>query len=182
MPLWLPKAFGRHGPSYPGPEDCRHHFNHVEERGEFRPQTVASASSLSISGEEGFPFRGFSPVGAVGFRRCSVREEYQSMRSAPCAWEPSYPLHAMPPRITRNSHRPRASDRTMLPLKRPVWLAAALELDGIVTIGGETHENGQQTKPLQEQAKLPWAGDRDQNLALRSRENFFLDIPFYRTH
>src|ERR1700704_1505206 len=28
-----------------------------------------------------------------------------------------------------------------------------------------------------------WAGSRDQNLlALRSRRNFFLDIPFYRTH
>ena len=27
-------------------------FNHVEERSEFRPQTVAATSSLSISGEE----------------------------------------------------------------------------------------------------------------------------------
>ncbi len=31
------------------------------------------------------------------------------------------------------------------------------------------------------EAKLPWAGSRDRNLALRSRQNFFLDIPFYRT-
>jgi len=36
------------------------------------------------------------------------------MRSAPCASAPSHPLHAMPPRITRNSDRPRASDRTMV--------------------------------------------------------------------
>ena len=50
------------GPSYPGTEDCRNHFNHVEERSEFRPQTVASASSLNVSGEEGFPSLGFSPV------------------------------------------------------------------------------------------------------------------------
>ena len=50
------------GPSYSGTEDCRNHFNHVEERSEFRPQTVASASSLSLSGEQAFPSRGFSPV------------------------------------------------------------------------------------------------------------------------
>src|SRR4051794_22533587 len=36
------------------------------------------------------------------------------MRSAPCASAPSHSLHAMPPRITRNSDRPRASDRTMV--------------------------------------------------------------------
>ncbi len=36
------------------------------------------------------------------------------MRSAPCASAPSHPLHAMPPRFTRNSDRPRASDRTMV--------------------------------------------------------------------
>ena len=36
------------------------------------------------------------------------------MSSAPCASAPSHPLHAMPPRFTRNSHRPRASDRTMV--------------------------------------------------------------------
>ena len=75
-----------HGPSHPGTEDCHHHFNHVEERSEFRPQTIASASSLSISGEQAFPSRGVS-LGwwSVGFWRCSVRGEYQSMRSAPCA-------------------------------------------------------------------------------------------------
>src|ERR1035437_8953089 len=51
---------------------------------------------------------------SVGFSRRSVRGEYQSMRSALCASAPSHPLHAMPPRITRNSDRPRASDRTMV--------------------------------------------------------------------
>jgi len=32
------------------------------------------------------------------------------------------------------------------------------------------------------EANLEWAGSRDRNLAFRSRQNFFLDIPFYRTH
>src|SRR6185503_7071322 len=41
----------QHGPSHPNPEDCRHRFNHVEERSEFRPQTVAATSSLSIAEE-----------------------------------------------------------------------------------------------------------------------------------
>ena len=52
------------------------------------------------------------------------------MRSALCALAPSHPLHVMPSRITRNSHRPRASDRTMvdqkhqfrLPLLPTRWL------------------------------------------------------------
>ena len=48
-----------HGPSYPGTEGCRNHFNHVEERSEFRSPTVASASRLSFSGEEGFPSQDF---------------------------------------------------------------------------------------------------------------------------
>jgi hypothetical protein len=39
----------------------------------------------------------------------------------PCA--PSHPLHVMPSRITRNSHRPRASDRTMVASKAPVRLS-----------------------------------------------------------
>src|ERR1700756_809236 len=46
------------------------------------------------------------------------------MRSAPCALAPSHSYHAMPPRITRNSHRPRASDRTMVNAESPVSLAA----------------------------------------------------------
>jgi hypothetical protein len=68
------------GPPYPGTEDCRSQFNDLEERSEFRPQTVASASKLSISGEAGFPSRGFSPVvvGRVlemlGSRGVSVNE------------------------------------------------------------------------------------------------------------
>jgi Transposase IS116/IS110/IS902 family len=47
------------GSSHPHTKDCHHHFNHVEERRELRPSTVASASRLSLSGEQGFPSRGF---------------------------------------------------------------------------------------------------------------------------
>ena len=32
------------------------------------------------------------------------------------------------------------------------------------------------------EAKLQWAGSREKKSRLRSRQNFFLDIPFYRTH
>jgi len=45
----------------------------------------------------------------LGSREVSVNEIW------PCVpWAPSHPFHVMPPRITRNSHRPRASDRTMV--------------------------------------------------------------------
>ena len=40
------------GPSHSGTENCRHHLNHVEERSEFRPQTVAATNRLSITEEE----------------------------------------------------------------------------------------------------------------------------------
>ena len=46
------------GPSHPGTKDCRDHFNDLEERSKFRRPTIASASSLSVSGKEAFP----SPV------------------------------------------------------------------------------------------------------------------------
>ena len=51
-----------HGASDPGTEDSHHHLNDMEERIGFRPTKPAAASSLSISGEEGFPSLGFSPV------------------------------------------------------------------------------------------------------------------------
>ena len=50
------------GASDTGTQDSPDHLNDMEERSELRPQTVASASRLSISGEEGFPSLGFSPV------------------------------------------------------------------------------------------------------------------------
>ena len=38
-------------------KDCRHHVNHLEERSQFRRQTTASASRLSVSGKRPFHFR-----------------------------------------------------------------------------------------------------------------------------
>ena len=88
----------------------------MEERGGFRRPTIKSASSLSISGEAGLPISGdsLSGGGRSGSGDTRFEGEYQSMSSALCASAPSHPLHAMPPRFTRNSDRPRASDRTMV--------------------------------------------------------------------
>ena len=71
------------------------------------------------------------------------------MRSAPRALAPSHPLHVMPPRITRNSHRPRASDRTMVASEATSLACRSLQLDSIVTISRAIHEHGQQAKLLQ---------------------------------
>ena len=49
------------------------HLNDMEERSEFRPQTFASASSLSFSGEEGFHLSDSLRRWSVAFWRCSVR-------------------------------------------------------------------------------------------------------------
>jgi hypothetical protein len=107
------------GASHPGTKDCHHHFNHVEERSGFRRPASKSASSLSISGAAAFPSRAIlSGGGRSSSGDARFEGEYQSMSSAPCALAPSHPLHAMPPRITRNSDRPRASDRTMVDTKR----------------------------------------------------------------
>ncbi len=70
--------------------------------------------------------RVFSGGGRSGSGDARFEGEYQSMRSAPCASAPSHPLHAMPPRITRNSDRPRASDRTMVDI---VLLEASFTLE-----------------------------------------------------
>ena len=44
-------------------KDGRHHFNHLEERSQFRRQTIASASRLSVSGSRPFHLRRFSGGG-----------------------------------------------------------------------------------------------------------------------
>src|ERR1700678_262430 len=86
----------------------------------------------------------------------------------------------MPSRKTRNSHRPRASDRTMVASDAPDLLAALSNPSASVTSSRETHEHGQQTKLLQR--SKPESGlDLEKESRLRSRRRFFLDIPFYRT-
>ena len=68
------------GASDTGTQDSGDYPNDVEERSELRSTKLASASSLSLSGEEGFPSLGFSPVvvGRVlkmlGSRGVSVNE------------------------------------------------------------------------------------------------------------
>ena len=69
-----------------GAEDSHDHLNDMEERSEFRPQTFASASSLSISDEEGFPSLGFSPL-VVG----RVREMLGSREWATCSTRHRWP-------------------------------------------------------------------------------------------
>src|SRR5215813_5496750 len=84
----------------------------------------------------------------------------------------------MPPRITRNSYRPRASDRTMVDLESPF-----------------ADRSRKSTTPLTHQRTLMGMGtsqtssakpddrglDLEKTSRLRSRQNFFLDIPFDRT-
>jgi hypothetical protein len=70
------------------------------------------------------------------------------MRSAPRALAPSHPLHVMPPRITRNSHRPRASDRTMVASEAIPLACRSLKLDRIVTRAGKLTRIDNKAKPL----------------------------------
>ena len=99
------------------------------------------------------------------------------MRSAPCAWAPSHPLHAMPPRITRNSHRPRASDRTMVDLEHQF---------GLPLFRTRWHRHHPRRKLMSmgnrpsfsRQAQLQWAGSRETNLASGRGRTFFLTSLF----
>jgi hypothetical protein len=114
-------------------------------------------------------------------RRARFEGEYQSMRSAACASAPSHPLHVMPPRRTRNSHRPRASDRTMVDLEQQ---------SGLPPSRTRWHRHHPRRKLMSmgnrpsfsREAKLQWAGSREKNLASGRGRTFFLDIPFDRTH
>jgi hypothetical protein len=99
------------------------------------------------------------------------------MRSAPCALAPSHPLHVMPPRITRNSHRPRASDRTMVASDATRLACRSLKLDSIVTRAEKLTR--MDNKPnLSREAKLQWAGSRERSLASGRGRTFFLTFLF----
>src|SRR5207247_597751 len=77
----------------------------------------------------------------------------------PCVpWAPSHPFHVMPPRITRNSHRPRASDRTMVDFESP-FACRSRKLDGTANSPEDTHQNGKSN--FSSEAKLQWAGSRE---------------------
>ena len=99
------------------------------------------------------------------------------MRSAPCAWAPSHTLHAMPPRITRNSHRPRASDRTMVDLEHQF---------GLPLFRTRWHRHHPRRKLMSmgnrpsfsREAQFQWAGSRETNLASGRGRTFFLTSLF----
>jgi len=84
------------------------------------------------------------------------------MRSAR-ALAPSHPLHVMPSRITRNSHRPRASDRTMVASEATTLACRSFKLDSIV-IRAEKPTRMDNKPNLSREAKLKWAGSREINL------------------
>jgi hypothetical protein len=142
----------------------------VEERSAFRSTKLASASGLSISAEKASHPWDSLWWWSVGFSRCSVREEYQSMRSARCASAPSHPLHVMPSRITRNSHRPRASDRTMVASEAP----ARLPLSQTRRHRHYQRRNSAEwtTSNFSREAKLQWAGSRE-TISLSGRGRVF---------
>src|ERR1700688_1619456 len=83
----------------------------------------------------------------------------------------------MPPRITRNSHRPRASDRTMvdlehqfgLPLFRTRWHRHHLRRK-LMSMGNRPS--------FSSEVKLQWAGSRERNLGSGRGRLFFLTSLF----
>ena len=90
---------------------------------------------------------------------------------------PSHPLHVMPPRRTRNSHRPRASDRTMVDLEHQF---------GLPLFRTRWHRHHPRRKLMSmgnrpsfsREAKLQWAGSREKNLASGRGRTFFLTSLF----
>src|SRR5215475_8018456 len=79
----------------------------------------------------------------LGSREVSVNEIWPCVPLAP-----SHPLHVMLPRITRNSHRPRASDRTMVDTLNHRSLVALANSMALPPASRETYEN-QKAKLLQ---------------------------------
>src|SRR5437667_7374142 len=110
----------------------------------------------------------------LGSREVSVNEIWPRV-----PWAPSHSCHVMHPRITRNSYRPRASDRTMVDFESPFALSLSqtrprplTRLRRLIRMGAR------QTSP----GKPHYRGlDLEKTSRLRSRQKFFLDIPFNRT-
>jgi len=151
-----------------------------------RRQRITSASSLSVSGKELVP----SPVmigwWSVRFLRRSVRWGVSDRWSDPVCFGTSHRSHAMPPRRTRNSDRPRASDRTMVATEsnrlpsfkdRPAQSPRENETKG-------TEEQSRE-EPLERSRGLSANSGLDIETKIFSatsrRRSFFVDIPFYRT-
>src|SRR5437773_9130102 len=109
------------------------------------------------------------------------------MRSALCASAPSHPLHAMPPRIPEIAIGHEPPIELWLPLKYPSRLPCLKTRLAWSPPNDESYRNGRVLRSKTSRAnrealysEVGWIS-RQNLLALRSRENFFLDIPFYRT-
>jgi hypothetical protein len=86
-------------------------------------------------------------------------------------------LHPMPSRITRNSHRPRASDRTMVASQATSSLAALL--NSMASSPSAEKLTRMDNKPnFSREVKLQWAGSRERNLASGRGRTFFLTSLF----
>ena len=118
--------------------------------------------------------------------RRSVRGEYQIGGPTLCASAPSHRSHAMPPRRTRNSDRPRASDRTMVATESN-RLPSFKDRPAQSPRGNETKGTEEQSReePLERSRGLSANSGLDietENFsATGGGRSFFVDIPFYRT-
>jgi hypothetical protein len=86
-------------------------------------------------------------------------------------------LHPMPSRITRNSHRPRASDRTMVASEATSSLAALS--NSMASSPSVEKLTRMDNKPnFSREVKLQWAGSRERNLHSGRGRSFFLTSLF----
>src|SRR5881227_3470321 len=90
----------------------------------------------------------------LGSREVSVNEIWPRV-----PWAPSHSYHVMPPRITRNSYSPRASDRTMVDLESP-FASRSRKLDATANSPEDTYQNGHKPN-FSREATLQWAGSRE---------------------
>jgi hypothetical protein len=117
--------------------------------------------------------------------RRSVRGKYQIGGPTLCASAPSHRYHAMPPRRTRNSHRPRASDRTMVATESN-RLPSFKNRRALSPLENEPRERKSNPEKNLSSDREPSATSgldiETKNFsATGRRRSFFVDIPFYRT-
>ena len=98
------------------------------------------------------------------------------MRSAPCASAPSHPFHVMPSRITRNSHRPRASDRTMVATEATSSLAALANSTAFLSSAEQLTRMDNKPNFSREQTTVGWISRK--NLHSGRGRAFFLTSLF----
>ena len=147
-----------------------------------RRQRITSASSLSVSGRELVPSSGVvvgSVLETLGSR--GVSDSW----SDPCASAPSHRSHAMPPRRTRNSDRPRASDRTMVATESN-RLPSFKSRRTLSLLENEPRERKSHPEKNLSSDREPSANSgldiETKNLSATGRgRTFFVDIPLYRT-